>query len=226
MIRRDAQRLLIALAILAQSAVVAAAPDDSLEPADPDARQGSKRPCLLDVGGAACRSRAGGHGWFPPEAFQQHTRLRYSEFLATLDESPIYSMRQPRVEVYRFLWFQLEIGPSVTLRIQNDNGRKTLVIKQKGVVRVHRKTLSAKQWDGFVRLLEDANFWRLGTEGSVRGLDGAHWVLEGSKNGRYHVVDRWSPDALRSPTEEDRRFRNACEYLLELAGFGPWLGHP
>ena len=25
-------------------------------------------------------------------------------------------------------------------------------------------------------------------------LDGAQWILEGVRNGKYHVVDRWSPE--------------------------------
>jgi hypothetical protein len=25
------------------------------------------------------------------------------------------------------------------------------------------------------------------------GLDGSQWVIEGIKNGSYHLVDRWSP---------------------------------
>ena len=26
-----------------------------------------------------------------------------------------------------------------------------------------------------------------------RGVDGAQWIIEGVRNGTYHVVDRWSP---------------------------------
>ena len=30
---------------------------------------------------------------------------------------------------------------------------------------------------------------------NIVNLDGAQWIVEGVKNGQYHVVDRWSPDA-------------------------------
>ena len=36
------------------------------------------------------------------------------------------------------------------------------------------------------------------------------WILEGVSEGRYHAVDRWTP--------RDGDFREACIYLLELAG--------
>ncbi len=38
-------------------------------------------------------------------------------------------------------------------------------------------------------------FWQLPTEetAGVIGMDGARWIVEGVKAGRYHLVDRWSP---------------------------------
>ena len=41
------------------------------------------------------------------------------------------------------------------------------------------------------------------------GLDGARWILEGLKKGRYHVVERWSP--------EGGKFREAAECLIGLS---------
>ena len=50
------------------------------------------------------------------------------------------------------------------------------------------------------------------TEDSRLGNDGAQWILEGMKDGRYHVVDRWSPDG--------GDYRAACLHLLKLSGLG------
>jgi len=38
--------------------------------------------------------------------------------------------------------------------------------------------------------------WKLPTRQSEGiGLDGAQWIIEAVKGGRYHVIDRWSPRA-------------------------------
>jgi hypothetical protein len=47
--------------------------------------------------------------------------------------------------------------------------------------------------------LDSANFWNTPTlpdadENAVE-LDGAQWIIEGIRNGKYHIVDRWSPEA-------------------------------
>ncbi len=40
------------------------------------------------------------------------------------------------------------------------------------------------------------------------GLDGVSFLLEGRKDGKYHVVDRWGP--------EDENFLELCGYLVEI----------
>ena len=46
---------------------------------------------------------------------------------------------------------------------------------------------------------ESANFWNLPTlpdaDENALELDGAQWIIEGVRNGTYHIVDRWSPEA-------------------------------
>jgi hypothetical protein len=43
--------------------------------------------------------------------------------------------------------------------------------------------------------VNSVGFWELVThEDSVdSGPDGSQWIIEGTKDGKYHVVDRWSP---------------------------------
>ena len=38
------------------------------------------------------------------------------------------------------------------------------------------------------------NFWKLPSIQEDRGVDGAQWIIEGARNGTYHIVDRWSPE--------------------------------
>jgi hypothetical protein len=42
--------------------------------------------------------------------------------------------------------------------------------------------------------LEALQFWRLPTREDICVIDGAQWILEGLKNGNYHIVDRFSPE--------------------------------
>jgi hypothetical protein len=57
--------------------------------------------------------------------------------------------------------------------------------------------------------LEKADFWNMTPNELPRGLDGANWIIEGAKKGKYHIVDRWSP--------EDGPFREAALYLINLS---------
>jgi hypothetical protein len=67
--------------------------------------------------------------------------------------------------------------------------------------------LTKAQVEEFFRLLRRASFWSAPAEDGTGGADGARWVLEGVENGRYHIVDRWSP------TKSD--FEDACVFLFE-----------
>jgi len=51
---------------------------------------------------------------------------------------------------------------------------------------------------------------------TVLGVDGARWVLEGVKNGEYHVVDRWSPEAAGDKVASSQEFARLCRYFLRL----------
>ena len=54
-----------------------------------------------------------------------------------------------------------------------------------------RKSLT-QQW---LAAFESAGFWNLPTLADANGTDGAHWIFEGVRNGKYHVIDRWSPSS-------------------------------
>lgn len=63
--------------------------------------------------------------------------------------------------------------------------------------------MSTAQVGQFLEQVGRAKFWQLlleeeppvSKDGSIQvRADGAEWILEGVENGRYHVVDRWSPE--------------------------------
>ena len=124
------------------------------------------------------------------------------------------------------MWLRTFHHP-VALRLQNEAGVRTLVVKQlsgaggyePGTIAIERTVaLGDDEWNAFLKLIDEADYWALPTRNEgVMGFDGAQWILEGVKDGRYHVVDRWSPNKNYSPSN-DLKFRDACLYLLELSG--------
>lgn len=70
--------------------------------------------------------------------------------------------------------------------------------------------LSKEQVDQFETLVRASDFWALPTSDPVLGArDGAQWILEGVRDRKYHVADRWTP--------KNGTFREACLYLLKLS---------
>jgi hypothetical protein len=64
------------------------------------------------------------------------------------------------------------------------------------ILRYGRSWLTRGKTQSLRSALEHAGFWNLPSiepTTDVR-LDGAQWVFEGVHGGKYHVVDRWSPD--------------------------------
>jgi hypothetical protein len=56
-------------------------------------------------------------------------------------------------------------------------------------------TLTRDQTEWFLGKIEDNKFWKLSAVDKTRmGLDGGQWIIEGVKDGNYHIVDRWSPE--------------------------------
>ena len=78
------------------------------------------------------------------------------------------------------------------------------------------RNVSDEEWNDLLSLLDNASFWELPTSHERATLDGARWILEASVDGRYHVVQRNSPDET-----EMRGFRGACLWLLDTAAFTP-----
>lgn len=76
-------------------------------------------------------------------------------------------------------------------------------------------TISVAQWRHFEQLLDQARFWQLPACQPEYVLDGARWRLEARRPGRYHQIDRHSP-------EETDAYRRSCEYLIALS---PALRH-
>lgn len=188
-------------------------------------------PCLRPDTERECSELVAEKSLFPESAFrddpfQNFTLLWYSTHLAAMGEPNLLELAEEGTEVYRFLWLRTFHSP-VAIRVLRREQSTTLLGKRLGgsggydpgdLIEEVAFELDEGDWNEFNRLLEEADYWRAATtEVNLTGLDGAQWILEAVKDGRYHVVDRWSPSATGSP-EEDSKLREACLHLLKLSG--------
>jgi len=164
--------------------------------------------------------------YFPPGALSanewhdQFTTDWYSKHLAAMDEHSLYMPGYIAEECYRFLWLRSFHHP-IAVCLWRSGDAHFVHVKQlsgaggyePGKLVINRtRFLTKGEWDEFIRLLEEASYWKLPTEDSVIGNDGARWVLEGVRENRYHIVDRWGP--------KGGNYREACLYLLGIANLG------
>ena len=188
-------------------------------------------PCLSPVSERECGELVAERSLFPEGALsddpKQNSRLLwYSTHLAAMGEPKLLEFAEKEAEVYRFLWLRTFHSP-VAIRLLRKGQSVTLAGKRLGGAGgydpgglIEDVTIEVEDgdWNAFTRLLEEADYWHAAsTEVDSRGLNGARWILEAVKGGRYHVVDRWSPSETGS-LEEDSKLRAACLHLLKLSG--------
>lgn len=125
----------------------------------------------------------------------------YSKQLRALQETSLYGS-PPDHETYRFTWlrtfhhpmtFRLDIAEqcAATLTVKEADGAGGY---QPGSIIVNKTVdVGKSDCEKLLAGLDDMKFWSLATSSSGLGTDGAQWILEGSKNGSYHIVDRWTP---------------------------------
>ncbi len=141
----------------------------------------------------------------------------YGKHLTAMEEPSLIGVYESEKEIYRFLWLRTFHRPIIVRVERSSNTTKLVFVEMSGtggyepgsLVRREEKTIGDGQWCDFLALLEKAGYWKLGDDDDS-GHDGARWILEGVREGRYHLVDRWTPD--------DGDYRTACIYLLNLSG--------
>jgi hypothetical protein len=150
--------------------------------------------------------------YFPAQVFSERTDLDqfvaswYSKHLSAMGEPTLWKRgTDEATETYRFTWLRTFHPPFVfRLSVFSDRSASLTVKSTDGAGGyepgrlVLNKTykLAASDVRGFLSALNELKFWSLPTkETQSGGLDGAQWILEGTKDARYHIIDRWSPDA-------------------------------
>jgi hypothetical protein len=165
--------------------------------------------------------------YFPPQTFANPLDSEFllhwfSREMYALGEKPLWPPSSDGETVFRLTYLPAFRGPTyISIKIQPD-----------GTGLVHIKTIdgfrqsatldndSAVPQDGTAKFLSElnrANFWDAPAELVKRGYDGAEWILEGVKDGKYHVVVRWCPGEYTKDADE-KAFGAAARLLFELAG--------
>lgn len=146
----------------------------------------------------------------------------YSDYLYGFKE-PILRNYPVNREAYRFIYLRSFDLP-IVIRLEKVNTTAFLNVKisdgQGGyeLGNIHKNEIipiSSSQWKKFQSNLQELQFWQQSPEDTNwrrLGMDGARWILEGKKEGKYHFVDRWSPEE-----KEYAKFKAVCEYLISLA---------
>jgi hypothetical protein len=140
----------------------------------------------------------------------------YSKHLRAMNEHAVTSLKEE--ETYRFLWLRSFHHP-VAIHVARSGTKKFITAKQTsgaggyepGTLEInHTRPLSDDEWNEFMMVLEHTRYWQMPTDEGEPGLDGARWILEGYREGRYHLVDRWTP--------QSGAYHEACLYLLKVSG--------
>src|SRR5262245_42348787 len=127
-------------------------------------------------------------------------RQWYYIHLAAMEEPSLSCGALEDTEAYRFLWLRSSHNP-IAVRVFRrgvDYSLEAVILDGNGgyepghVSRRVTKTLSRDQWQAVIAGLEGVQFWQMATQCDELGLDGAQWIVEARRGGRYHIVDRWS----------------------------------
>jgi hypothetical protein len=141
--------------------------------------------------------------YFPPGIPEDTSG--YELVLKALREPSLWelSRQNPSAEAYRFLYLRERDRPASIRLVVGKSGSTGWFYRrmssgqgdQPGGIREYGMSWSWKsRTAAFLSIVEDEGFWNLATlAGPVSGCR-SHWIIEGVKQGRYHLVDRCSPD--------------------------------
>lgn len=163
-------------------------------------------------------------GWMKDPGINIKCAYEQGEHYSKWFSEPLYILREPVMyhsplpeETYRFTWIGSFHCP-VVVRVTKICNRHRLIWKMEYHIGTEKKTLfregskkiNKKKWKHFIALLDSTDFWHMSVrDWDLTGFDGSHWLLEGNRNGTYHITDRWSP-------REDLRYSACGKYLLHL----------
>jgi hypothetical protein len=168
--------------------------------------------CFLALlGGFEAAPAASAQKYFPTDAFVENNRGAndfldqwYSSALEKLGEPSLYERSGSAFQSYRFLWLRSFHHPVAVRLDLRQGGTAVLVVKVAGgtsgaissrLLEEHSEAVTRKQVEAFLTKVDSVGYWDLIAKQAPteRAPDGSEWIVEGVKAGRYHVVQRWSP---------------------------------
>jgi len=181
---------------------------------------GSKNDCFFFPKGALADPSASNK-----EESDQFSREWYSKHLIAMKEPSLSIPGQKPECAYRFLWLRTFHHP-ISVRIEKWKDSVTVYsveLTGKGgydpgkIKKKNKFELSSFEYEYLGKLLVGIDFWNMPTYEPVSedgtygvGVDGAQWILEGNCGGKYHVVDRWSPEYCK--------YQELGLFFLKLSG--------
>lgn len=149
--------------------------------------------------------------YFPPNVLDETSQMDefytawYSKHLTAMGE-PSLSTTKIRAETYRVLWLRTFDAPMVFRLIVARDGTAAFVIRRTNgrggynpgkLVLDKQLKLGKQETSALIERLEKANFWHLASaDPNDTGYDGSQWIVEGVKDGVYHVVSRWTGNGI------------------------------
>ena len=135
-----------------------------------------------------------------------------------MQEAALPKVYDDETEIYRFLWLRTFHRAVAIKAVRHAYDFEVHYLETTGMggyepgklLVKNKYNVTQAQWCEFMDLLDKADFWNLPTIDREVGLDGSDWILEGVRENRYHIVDRWTPDS--------GDFREACLFLLKVTG--------
>lgn len=105
------------------------------------------------------------------------------------------------VERYRFTMLPT-FDHSIAVRLKKAGDKVTIFGKvldgtggyNPGKLKKDRsKSISLADWEHYERIIDSVKFWAMPSVDIKNiGCDGSRRIIEGLKNGKYHLVDRWN----------------------------------
>lgn len=123
----------------------------------------------------------------------------FSEQLFALNE-PLLFNNETNKETYRFTWLRTFDNP-ISLRIEKEESEIWIYTKvgsgaggypPETIKSNRKKKVSISEWEEFIGLLNEHDFWNSINHGSIPGTDGSQWIFEGSTSKKYSVINKSS----------------------------------
>ncbi|HEX6772733.1 MAG TPA: hypothetical protein VF126_11950 [Acidobacteriaceae bacterium] len=138
------------------------------------------------------------------DSFRAEFYLAHLKFLH--EPSLLLESRDRKAQSYRFLWLRT-FHHAVVIRLDIlSDGTGTLVTKMSSggagfgmpdrkIIEDVSRPVSRAEVQSLLAVLDEKHFMKIPSyiTHDQTGTDGSEWVLEGVRDGQYHVVARWTP---------------------------------